>query len=273
MRPKEQHPVQSPYVVVLGGNSVRRKATPPPDATHHHEEKPEPQVYGVLPPLKTMAKDTADVEAQKLHHITNKEVEPPTKESTKKWWSLGRTDTKKKNTNTPEKDSGQTSRVVTQIASKMPPRVIDVPSPTERTTTSPFRSRFMRGIAKKGYLTSKLTVELPFHAKVGMGIAVLALIVGLPVISRFVEKPAPVTAGTIVAIGTEALVAQVSRSIELPGGETPLVVIATADDIRRLNVPDAKPGNKVLLYQQAGKIVVYDAESDKVLGVVNRSQP
>jgi len=276
MRPNQNNPVHSPYVVVLGGNSVRRKSTPPPDVhpdslTHHTPlpDKPEARVYGVLPPLKTMARDLRETPQLK-------------NEEKKKWWNFRKTKTAQPTHTdqpTPHENLGDSAARETHVApvgathQATPSRVIDIPSEADRERQSPYRSRFMRGIAKKGYLTSKLAVQLPIHAKIGAMIALLVLVVGVPLASRMVTKPAPVTAGTVVALGTDALVAQVGKSIELPVGETPLVVLATADDIRRLNVPDAKPGNRILLYQQAGKIVVYDAEGDKVLGVVNRAQP
>jgi hypothetical protein len=233
------------------------------------------ETHQVIAEVKTMARDLK----------TSQTLSPETKEGKKRWWSFKRTKTEKevappKNT-PPQQDSHdlasswhapEVHHQVTE-ATHAHHQAIDIPTEADRAQKSPYRSRFMRGIAKKGYLTSKLSIELPFHAKAGIGIALLVLVVGLPVLSRFMAKPAPVTAGTVVAMGTEALVAQVARSIELPMEESPLVVIATADDIRRLNVPDSKPGDKVLIYQKTGKIVVYDAEKDKVLGVVNRSQP
>ncbi len=264
MKPQEKNPVHSPYVVVLGGNSVRRKAPPPldvrPDPSNHSmplPDKLDARVYGVLPPLKTMAQDL-------------KVVPKTEKTEKKKWWKFGRG----KQVHDEVKEI--THEVISPPESHITPapkKVIEVPTQMERIVATPYRSHFMRGIAKKSYLASKLAVQLPIHAKIGAMIALLVLVVGAPLASRLVTTPTPITAGTVVALGTDALVAQVSKSIELPTGETPLVVIATADDIRRLNVPDAKPGNRILLYQQAGKIVVYDAEGDKVLGVVNRSQP
>lgn len=269
MKPTEHNPVHSPYVVVLGGNSVRKKSTPTPDVDSHERksEKPEQHVYGVLPPIKTMSQDLREAQPAPRAPVGTK----------KRWWNFGG---RKKSAKAVSHNSAtEVQGIGMSVSPHLPSEIVHIPHvahpPAEPKPTAPsaYRGKFMRGLAKKEYLKSKLSVQLPFHAKVGMGIALLILVVGVPVISRFIQKPAPVTAGSIVTMGTEALVAQVGKSIELPVGETPLIVIATADDIRRLNVPDSKPGNKVLLYQKTGKIVVYDAEKDKVLGVVNRTQP
>jgi len=195
----------------------------------------------------------------------------------KKWWNFSGKKKKHATASFPDVEEHQKSslRIPThhQTAVAQTPEVINIPTEPKPVAKSAYHSKFMRGLAKKEYLKSKLAVQLPFHAKVGVVVALLVLAVGVPILSRFMEKPASMNAGSVVTMGTDALVAQVGKSIELPVGETPLVVIATADDIRRLNVPDSKPGNKVLLYQKTGKIVVYDADKDMVLGVVNRTQP
>ncbi len=302
--------IQSPYVVVLGGNRVRKKpSTPPPDASPTHQGdplKPEAKVFGVLQPdhapksMKTMTADLHTVEehaklsdsgeqkkkksfgwkffAEKTKTQSTTLDQSVTSVKTHKgrthWWSFA----KKAALQFQNIDAVKPITPNTPPMREMPPqvvraKVIEVPSEQDHEKTSPYRSRFMRQIGKKWYLGSKLAIELPLHAKIGAGIAVLALLVVPPLVSRLSPSTPPKTAGAIVAIGTEALVAQVGKSIALPEGETPLVAVATADDVRRLNVTDAKPGNKILLYQKAGKIVVYDAETDKVLGVVNRAQP
>jgi hypothetical protein len=239
--------------------------------------KPEAKVFGVLQPdhapkkMKTMTADLHSAEEIASHTQT-----PRSNKKILSWWPFK----KKAKSQTPKEDiqlPAAPARVA-EVSVAQPhivghAKVIDVPSEQDHEKKSPYRGRFMRQISKKWYLGSKLAIELPLHAKIGVGVAVLLLLIVPPVISLMSSKTPPKTAGAIVAVGTEALVAQVGKSIALPEGETPLVAIATADDVRRLNVTDAKPGNKILVYQKSGKIVVYDAETDKVLGVVNRAQP
>ena len=66
-----------------------------------------------------------------------------------------------------------------------------------------------------------------------------------------------------------SLVAEVSKVFELPQGEEPTV--ATIKDIEKLqNEPffqKAKNGDKVLLYNNAGKIILYDPSRKRVLNV------
>jgi hypothetical protein len=280
MKPSEHQRVQSPYVVVLGGNSVRRKSTPPPDMPHetHHGDphKEEPKVYGVLqgdPSVKGMKTMSADL------HIAEAVPKTPEVKPRLTWWQFGggKSGLNKGTVSNPVQPSAPTlapraiSHEVEHI--RAPQRMVEIPSQVDHVQKTPYRGRFMRQIGKKWYLGSKLAIQLPFQAKVGIAVAILAVLVVPPLVSRLIPKAPPATAGAIVAMGTEALVAQVGKSISLPMGETPLVAVATADDIRRLNVTDSKPGNKILLYQKAGRIVVYDAEEDKVLGVVNRATP
>lgn len=259
---KQEKNIHSPYVVVLGGNTVRKKIASP--SLHSDGEA---RVYGVVPSLKTMAQEMKVAESGQI-------IE---KGKDKSYSFFLKIFAKKK-----KQETGMHEAVL--------PAQVDVPSlypeaqntdsqtlvhttPIRKPESSVFSTKYFRNIAKKEYLKSKHTIQIPRHAKIGFGIAVLFLAIFIPVLSRFMAKPTTPSAGVIVAQGTQALVAQVSQSIVLPEGELPLVVVATADDIRRLNVKEAKPGNKILIYQKSGKIVVYDAESDKVLGVVNRSAP
>jgi len=76
---------------------------------------------------------------------------------------------------------------------------------------------------------------------------------------------------------TSDLIAQVGKLIVLPEGETPTV--ATVSDPEKLqNQPffaRAKKGNKVLIYANAKKAILYDQESNKIVEVapINIGQP
>jgi len=68
---------------------------------------------------------------------------------------------------------------------------------------------------------------------------------------------------------TEKLVAQVGKLIVLPEGETPTV--ATVADPEKLKdqafFARAKTGDKVLIYTNAKKAFLYDAENNKIVEV------
>src|SRR3989344_6770175 len=68
---------------------------------------------------------------------------------------------------------------------------------------------------------------------------------------------------------TESLVAKVGKLIVLPEGETP--TIATVADPDKLKdqafFARSKKGDKVLLYANAKKAILYDAESNKIVEV------
>ena len=68
---------------------------------------------------------------------------------------------------------------------------------------------------------------------------------------------------------TEKLVAQVGKLIVLPEGETPTV--ATVSDPEKLNnqpfFAKAKQGDKVLIYTNAKKALLYDVENNKIVEV------
>jgi uncharacterized protein YneF (UPF0154 family) len=67
----------------------------------------------------------------------------------------------------------------------------------------------------------------------------------------------------------KAIVAEVGKLIDLPANETP--TIATITDITKLaNQPffqNAKNGDKVLIYNNAKKAIIYDPSSKKVIDV------
>lgn len=68
---------------------------------------------------------------------------------------------------------------------------------------------------------------------------------------------------------TEKLVAQVGKIIVLPEGETP--TIATVSDPEKLKdqpfFAKAKQGDKVLIYTNAKKALLYDVENNKIVEV------
>ncbi len=68
---------------------------------------------------------------------------------------------------------------------------------------------------------------------------------------------------------TSKLMAKISRHIVLPEGETP--TMATVTDPEKLkNQPffaKAKTGNKLLIYANAKKALLYDVENDKIVEV------
>ncbi|MBI4035204.1 MAG: hypothetical protein HY381_02300 [Candidatus Chisholmbacteria bacterium] len=68
---------------------------------------------------------------------------------------------------------------------------------------------------------------------------------------------------------TEDLVERVGKLVALPEGEEP--VVATVTEVDKLRdqafFSRAESGNKVLIYTQAKKAILYDPESNKVLEI------
>lgn len=69
--------------------------------------------------------------------------------------------------------------------------------------------------------------------------------------------------------GTEKLIAQIGKLIVLPEGETPTV--ATVSDPEKLKdqtfFARAKTGDKVLIYTNAKRAILYDVENNKIVEV------
>lgn len=68
---------------------------------------------------------------------------------------------------------------------------------------------------------------------------------------------------------TAKLIAEVGKLIDLPAGETP--TIATVTDVNKLKdqpfFQKAKNGNKVLIYNNAKKVILYDPDAHKIVDV------
>jgi hypothetical protein len=235
---KRDKKVASPYVVVLGGDRASK-------AKQIKEELPERSVYTVVPHVKnTPTTETPEPKNEVVFPVLEHK-KTPSFPSLKKI------------------ESAPISEVVIQDDEYIPVAA-----------KNPFGMRFMRSLTKKTLLKTPFSVLLPRHRKIFAAVAVLLLVVVIPFSLGLLNEPAPmITSGVVVTQGTNTLLAQVGKSIVLPVNELPLVTIATKDDIKRLNLPDAQPGNKILIFQKAGQIVVYDGETDKVIGVVNRTAP
>lgn len=82
-------------------------------------------------------------------------------------------------------------------------------------------------------------------------------------------KTDPTTIQKAATIEAQKLVDQVSKLMELPKGETP--TIATVTDVGKLKDQPffvrAKNGDKVLIYTNAKKAVLYDPATNKIVDV------
>lgn len=104
------------------------------------------------------------------------------------------------------------------------------------------------------------------NRKVIIGVAILVVLVGGFFIWRSVAKSDPEAA---VRKEAQELVERVSELILLPEGEDP-VIATVADPSQLASTPffaNAKIGDKVLIYNIAGKAVLYDPVAHRIIEV------
>ncbi len=97
---------------------------------------------------------------------------------------------------------------------------------------------------------------------------VVVLVALLSIVGSRLVHHSTVANDAKTALSREGLVARVGRLTELPAGEQPMVYTVT--DQARLSQPflkNAKTGDQVLIYQQAGRAIVYRTSTDKVVAI------
>lgn len=101
------------------------------------------------------------------------------------------------------------------------------------------------------------------------GLSAVLVTGSLGAAAYFYTEYKKVTEVRIPAVEVEALVASISEHFELPAGETP--TLATVTDREKLSGQDffagAQNGDKVLLYQEGRKAILYRPSTGKIVNV------
>lgn len=100
-------------------------------------------------------------------------------------------------------------------------------------------------------------------------VAVVVILIGGYFLYQKLNKPAVPQTAQAQQEEVKRLVSEVGKLIELPAGETPTV--ATVTDVSKLKdqpfFAHAKNGDKVLIFANARKAILYDPNAKKVIDV------